>query len=135
MKTNCRALKASFLITFITAIAILIIIPYSLEIDCKLLDIIINILIGILCSAFVTLFIYIPLYRTSKTELLEKFLNEANRLFIEFYKIEYLFCEYKEENVVSYIDELNKEERLKKTFKNGKYPIDINVQKYKNMLA
>lgn len=55
----------------------------------------------------VALLLNISTYTVSKRQLLEKFWYESGRLISEFGKVDYLFNEYNEENVISYINALN----------------------------
>lgn len=55
----------------------------------------------------VVLLLNIPAYDVSKRQLLERFWHESRRLISRFSKIDYLFNEYNEENIVKYINALN----------------------------
>lgn len=55
----------------------------------------------------VALLLNIPAYTVSKRQLLEKFWHESRRLIGKFDKINYLFNEYNEKNIVNYINALN----------------------------
>ncbi len=75
MKANCKALKLSIAISLISFIIIFVLAIITLYSNCKILEIILNIFIGVFGSGCVALLLSIPSYNVSKRQLLEKFLT------------------------------------------------------------
>lgn len=107
MKANCKSLKLSIILGIVFIISTSILSVLSLNCKCEVIDIILNISIGLLGSTLVALLLNIPTYTVSKRQLLERFWHESGRLISEFGKVDYLFNEYNEENVINYINALN----------------------------
>lgn len=107
MKSSCRSLKLSIVLGVFFIISTIILSILSLKCSNEVIDIILNISIGLLGSTMVALLLNIPAYDVSKSQLLERFWHESRRLISRFSKIDYLFNEYNEENIVKYINALN----------------------------
>ena len=134
MKANCKALKLSIVISSILILLILILVFFVLKTNNKLLEIVLNVSIGIFGSGCVALLMSIPAYNVSKRQLLEKYWQETKRLIEAVSKVDYLFNEYSEELVISYVNEL-KDKHWKEEFnKISNEKININDQKYKDKL-
>jgi len=105
MKTNCRALKISILISILSVtLATMFFAWYYCTNNC-IIEYIKDIFLGIFCSSVVTVFFYSSSYITEKRLLLEKFWMEVRKALIEQYKIEYLYSEFEEKLLVDYIHE------------------------------
>ena len=134
MKANCRALKASIIISSIFLVLIIIFTLLVLNYDNKLFEVLLNIFIGLFGSGCVTLLLAIPAYNVSKRQLLEKYWQETRRLIEKFSNMQFLFNEYSKDTVISYINELkNKKwkEEFNKISKDKKYK-DILIKEYIN---
>lgn len=121
MKANCRALKASIIISSIFLVLIIIFTLLVLNYDNKLFEVLLNIFIGLFGSGCVALLLAIPAYNVSKRQLLEKYWQETRRLIEKLSNMQFLFNEYSKDTVISYINEL----------KNKKYK-DILIKEYIN---
>lgn len=135
MKAKCKALELSI---FICGISILLICFFSklyLEFEYTELEILLNVSIGLFGSSCVTLFIAIPEYTTNKRQLLEKYGEETKRIRHEFYDLKYLFNEYSNDVVVSYIHELNNKKEYEHFNQISNYKMKSNEKKYKDMLV
>ena len=102
MKANCKALKLSIILCLVCLLLIVVLIIINFE-----SELILNILIGIFGSSFVALLLSIPSYSVTKRQLLEKYWQVSNDLLIKFSNINYLFNVYNEDDVVTYICEIN----------------------------
>ena len=134
MKANCKSLKLSILICCISVVLIVIFICILLKTNNSIIEIILNLLIGVFGSGCVALLMTIPAYNVSKRQLLERFYQEVRRLIADISQVDYLFSEYNEELLISYIREL-KNKRIKEEY--NKYTKDkmiIEDEKYKNGL-
>lgn len=100
MKSSCKSLKLSIVLGVIFIISTIILSILSLKCKSEVIDIILNISIGLLGSTMVALLLNIPAYDVSKRQLLEKFWHESGRLIARFDKIDYLFNEYNEEKIM-----------------------------------
>lgn len=146
MKANCKVLKVSLVLSISLFIIILSLLYFVLNYDCKLLNIIFNIVVGLFGSSFVALFMAIPAYTVSKRQLLEKFFQEAKRLIESIAMINYLFNEFNDDLVVSYVNEFEKKKEYEEYNKisdekiNDEYDEDRNklikeyLKKHKNLL-
>ena len=134
MKANCKALKLSIVITIVSFILVTIFSILVLNNECKLLDILLNIFIGILGSGCVTLLIAIPSYNVSKRQLLEKYWHETKRLIEILSDVKFLFNEYDEEVIVSYINELKDKKWKEEYNKISEEKITLEDEKYKEEL-
>lgn len=79
----------------------------TLNYDFKILDIILNISIGLFASTIVALLLNIPAYNVAKRQLLERFWEESRKLISSISKIDYLLNEYDEKTIINYINALN----------------------------
>ena len=68
MKANCRALKASIIISSIFLVLIIIFTLLVLNYDNKLFEVLLNIFIGLFGSGCVALLLAIPAYNVSKRQ-------------------------------------------------------------------
>ena len=121
MKANCRALKASIIISSIFLVLIIIFTLLVLNYDNKLFEVLLNIFIGLFGSGCVALLLAIPAYNVSKRQLLEKYWQETRRLIEKLSNMQFLFNEYSKDTVIYYINKL----------KNKKYK-DILIKEYIN---
>ena len=134
MKANCRALKLAI---FISSISLLLVIVFStlvLNSECKLFEILLNVFIGILGSGCVTLLIAIPSYSVSKRQLLEKYWHETKRLIKLLSDLKFLFNEYDDKIIVSYINELRDKKWKEEYNKISEEKITFEDEKYKEIL-
>ncbi len=134
MKANCKALKLSILVSSISLILVIIFSILVLNNECKLFEILLNIVIGILGSGCVTLLITIPSYNVSKRQLLEKYWHEIKRLTGIFSDLKFLFNEYDEEIIISYINELKNKKWKEEYNKISEEKISLEDEKYKELL-
>lgn len=111
MKANCKALKLSLAISISLLCIILFLLYFVLNYECKLLNIIFNIIVGIFGSSIVALFMAIPAYTVSKRQLLERYYQETKKLIESIARINYLFNELDDDLVVSYVNELEKKKK------------------------
>lgn len=107
MKANCKSLKLSIILSIIFVLLTAILAIISLNYKCEIIEVLLNVSIGLFASTVVALLLNIPAYNVSKRQLLEKFWHESRRLITLFSKIDYLLNEYNEENFINYINELN----------------------------
>lgn len=136
MKASCKALKLSILLGVIFTILTIIFSILSLNYQYEIIDILLNISIGLLGSTIVVLLLNIPAYNVSKRQRLEKFWNESKRLISAFSKVDYLLNEYNEENVINYINALNNKKRIEVYNEiNPKNKIDCKDMQLKKVLA
>ena len=134
MKANCKALKISIVISSIFFALIIASIPLTLIYDNKILEVFLNIFIGLFGSGCVSLLLAIPAYNVSKRQLLEKYWQETRRLTEKFSNIQFLFNEYSKDVVVSYINELKNKKWKEEFNKISKDKIIVEDGKYKNAL-
>ena len=134
MKANCKALKLSIFISGISLVLVFIFAILVLNHECKLFEILLNVFIGIFGSGCVTLLIAIPSYIVSKQQLLEKYWQETKRLIEKISDIQFLFNEYNDEVVVSYLNELKSRKWREEYNKISKESIVLEDEKYKEML-
>lgn len=134
MKANCRALKISIIIS-IVFFALTIIFSYLVIIfPNKILEILLDIFIGMFGSGFFSLLIAIPTYNVSKRQLLEKYWEETRRLIEKFSSLDFMFIQYSSENMVSYIKELKNKKWKEEFNKIGKEQLPLEDEKYKDLL-
>ena len=134
MKANCKALKLSIAISLISFIIIFVLAIITLDSNCKILEIILNIFIGVFGSGCVALLLSIPSYNVSKRQLLEKFWQEAKELIRKISDIQFLFNEYTDDTVVSYLNELKNKKWKEEFNKISKEKVDLDDEKYKELL-
>lgn len=135
MKASCKSLKLSILLGVVFTILTIIFSIVDLNYQYEIIDILLNISIGLFGSTIVALLLNIPAYNVAKRQLLEKFWNESRRLISAFSKIDYLLNEYNEENVINYINAL-KNKKWTEVYNqiNPKNKIDCNDMQYKELL-
>lgn len=133
MKANCRALKASIIISSIFLVLIIIFTLLVLNYDNKLFEVLLNIFIGLFGSGCVALLLAIPAYNVSKRQLLEKYWQETRRLIEKFSNMQFLFNEYSKDTVISYINELKNKKWKEEFNKISKDKIIIEDKKYKDI--
>ena len=134
MKANCKALKLSIFISSVFLFLIIVSTIVVLNNECKFYEILLNIFIGVFGSGCVTLLLAIPSYNVSKRLLLEKYWQETKRLIEKFSDIQFLFNEYNEKTVVSYLNELKSRKWKEEYNKIGKDKIVLEDEKYKEKL-
>ncbi len=78
MKANCKALKVSIIISSIFLILIIFFTSLVLIYENKLLEVLLNIFIGLFGSGCAALLLVIPAYNVSKRQLLEKILEKQD---------------------------------------------------------
>ncbi len=134
MKSNCKLLKLSILLVIIfsslTFLFTYIYLKYKLEV----VEIIINLLIGLLGSTVVALLLNIPTYNVSKRQQLENYFEEVERLKHTINKVDYLFCDYDSKTVINYIYSLKQKPWIDEFNKISKKRIYANYKKYKKAL-
>ena len=126
MKANCKALKVSIIISSIFFILIIY--------ENKLLEVLLNIFIGLFGSGCVALLLAIPAYNVSKRQLLEKYWQETRRLIEKFSNLQFLFNEYSDDVIVSYVNELKNKKWKEEFNKISKDKIVVEDKKYKDIL-
>lgn len=132
MKSNCLALRMAVFVSILFISITIILTVLKLCMNEVIIDIMLNIAIGLFSSSFVALLIAIPNYNVSKVQQLEKCYSEARRLVLKIGEPRYLFNEYDNELVLSYINEVNNKEKfgeigkkLKLEFKDAKYKEEL----------
>lgn len=134
MKANCKALKVSIIISSIFLILIIFFTPLVLIYENKLLEVLLNIFIGLFGSGCVALLLAIPAYNVSKRQLLEKYWQETRRLIEKFSNLQFLFNEYSDDVIVSYVNELKNKKWKEEFNKISKDKIVVEDKKYKYIL-
>ena len=87
MKTKCKTLKLSILISSVSLILFSIFFFMNKCNENTWYEYIYNISLGLFGSSFVVFLVSITEYRVSKTQLLEKIWNESRKLNIQLHKI------------------------------------------------
>lgn len=134
MKANCKALKVSIIISSVFGILIIFFTPLVLIYENKLLEVLLNIFIGLFGSGCVALLLAIPAYNVSKRQLLEKYWQETRRLIEKFSNLQFLFNEYSDDVIVSYVNELKNKKWKEEFNKISKDKIVVEDKKYKDIL-
>ena len=134
MKANCKALKVSIIISSIFLILIIFFTPLVLIYENKLLDVLLNIFIVLFGNGCVALLLAIPVYNVSKRQLLEKYWQETRRLIEKFSNLQFLFNEYSDDVIVSYVNELKNKKWKEEFNKISKDKIVVEDKKYKDIL-
>ena len=135
MKAACRALKLSIISSAIFMITTIILSIYFIKTSHTVLEVLLNISIGLLASSVVALLLNIPLYNVSKRQLLEKYWQEVKNLLIIIDKIDYLFTRYSEDNIVDYVHEMNNKKWREMVNKLNETSENVVNNKYKNRLT
>lgn len=136
MKASCKSLKLSIILGVVFTVSTIILSILSLNYQYEIIDILLNISIGLFGSTIVALLLNVPAYNVAKRQLLEKFWNESRRLISAFSKIDYLLNEYNEENVINYINALNNKKWTEVYNQiNPKNKIDCKDMQYKELLV
>lgn len=134
MKANCKTLKLSILICVINLLLIVFFVYLVYHYDAKIFEILLNISIGFLGSGGVAFLLSISPYTVSKRQLIEKYLQETKELVMQISNIQFLFNEYDEANLISYLEEL-KSEKWKVEYAKAKNEVPIlEKEKYKKRL-
>ena len=76
----------------------------------------------------------IPVYNVSKRQLLEKYWQETRRLIEKFSNLQFLFNEYSDDVIVSYVNELKNKKWKEEFNKISKDKIVVEDKKYKDIL-
>ncbi len=76
----------------------------------------------------------IPAYNVSKRQLLEKYWQETRRLIEKFSNLQFLFNEYSDDVIVSYVNELKNKKWKEEFNKISKDKIVVEDKKYKDIL-
>lgn len=134
MKANCKALKISIIISSVFLIFIIIFTPLVLIYENKILDVLLNMFIGLFGSGCVALLLAIPSYNVSKIQLLEKYWQETRRLIEKFSNLQFLFNEYSDDIIVLYVNELKNKKWIEEFNKVSKDKIAVEDKKYKDIL-
>ena len=110
MKAACKALLTSIYCSVIFLIlTIIFVVLYIYFESNSIVEIVLNIFVGLFGSSFVALLLSIPAYSVAKRQLLEKYFEHARVLIRNISKIKYLnFC-FNEKNLIGYIQECNNE--------------------------
>lgn len=135
MKSNCKSLRLSILLAIIFSCLTFLFICLFLNYRLEIFEIIMNLLIGLLGSTMVALLLNIPTYNVSKRQLLESYWEEVERLTRLINKVDYLFCDYDSEVVISYIHSLKQKPWIDEFNKVSKKKIPADYKKYKEILV
>ena len=134
MKVNCKTLKLSLFISSVSLILIIIFSILLFHVNCKIIEILLNIFIGLFGSGCVALLLSIASYNVSKRQLLEKYWQETKGLIMKISDITYLFNKYNEESVVCYVNEL-KNRKWREEFNSiSSEKLELEDEKYKQLL-
>ena len=91
-------------------------------------------ILGLFGSGCVALLLAIPAYNVSKRQLLEKYWQETRRLIEKFSNLQFLFNEYSDDVIVSYVNELKNKKWKEEFNKISKDKIAVEDKKYKYIL-
>lgn len=105
MKTKCKTLKSSIVISTIFLILFSIFFFMNKYDENALFEYIYNISLGLFGSSFVVFLISITEYRVAKTQLLEKIWNESRKLNIQLHKIKPVHSYIDDNILLNYINE------------------------------
>ena len=105
MKTKCKTLKSSIVISTIFLILFSIFFFMNKYNENALFEYIYNISLGLFGSSFVVFLISITEYRVAKTQLLEKIWNESRKLNIQLHKIKPVHSYIDDNILLNYINE------------------------------
>ena len=134
MKVNCRVLKLSIILSIGLLISIFVMSIYVVRSCDKTLEIILNVIIGTFGSSLVVLLMTIPTYNDSKRQLLKKYRLEAERLTKIIATSHYLYNEYSDDLVVSYVNQINNKKMEIELFGSSSTKNDNDGKKYKDEL-
>lgn len=134
LKANCKSLKLSIIISIVCLILIIIFAGLVLDNNCKLFEILLNIFIGIFGSGGVALLLAVPSYNVSKRQLLEKYWQETKEIIMKISDIKFLFNEYSDETVISYVNELKNKKWKEEFNKISNEKLTLEDEKYKKKL-
>ena len=121
MKNNCQALELSIKICIIS-FAFICFFFWLLAItnfNNKFIETLLNISIGVLGSGCVSLLLTIPAYNISKMETLTQFFNKVLEISNNIGCITYLYNEFNDETLISYVGELQNKQLYRKAFGNN----------------
>lgn len=141
MKVNCKAIWLSIIITIISLILLIIFQFLDVKIEHIIIDVLVEMNLGIFSSSIITIFFYISAYKIEKRKLLGNYWNEIRKILINLSKIEYLNIDFKEDVIVGYIHEksnvwkkqynkMNPKNKIYEDLKNTKI-IKNNIKKHK----
>lgn len=116
MKSACKSLKTSILISILFFILAIVLFIYNIKIESNIVDFMNNIIIGIFSSSIVALMLNIPAYIVAKRQLLEKIWEEARQLSSCAHKIDFFYLEFDEKDYINYLNEC----------KNNRWKIEYN---------
>lgn len=105
MKVNCKAIWLSIIITIISLILLIFFQILYIKTNHMIIDILIQIDLGIFSSSAITIFFYTSAYKIEKRKLLENYWNEIRKILMNLKKIEYMNNNFKEEVIAGYIYE------------------------------
>lgn len=105
MKTKCKSLKLSILISIISFILFTTFFFLNKFFECIWYEYFTNIFLGFFGSSFIVFLIAIPEYRVAKTQVLEKIWNESRKLNIQLYKIKPFHSRIDTELLSDYLNE------------------------------
>ena len=105
MKTKCKTLNLSILISFVSLILFSIFFFMNKCNENIWYEYIYNISLGLFGSSFVVFLVSITEYRVGKTQLLEKICNESRKLNIQLHKIRPIHSYINNDILVNYINE------------------------------
>lgn len=105
MKTKCKILKLSIIISIIFLILFSIFFFMYKHNENTLFEYIYNISLGLFGSSFVVFLTSITEYRVAKTQLLENIWNESRKLNIQLHKIRPIHSYIDDDTLVNYVNE------------------------------
>lgn len=105
MKTKCKTLKLSIIISIISFIVFSLFFFLNKNNENMLYEYIYNISLGLFGSSFVVFLISIAEYRVAKTQVLERIWNESRNLNIQLHKIRPLHSSIENKLLIDYINE------------------------------
>lgn len=105
MKTKCKTLKLSIIISIVSLIIFSIFFFLNKYNDNMLYEYIYNISLGLFGSSFVVFLISIAEYRVAKTQLLERIWYESKNLNMQLHKISPLYSCIEDKLLIDYINE------------------------------
>ena len=105
MEINCKAIKLSIEITIISLMLLINFQILDIKTNHMIIDILIQIDLGIFSSSVITIFFYTSAYKIEKRKLLENYWNEIRKILINFEKVEYMDIGFKEDVIVGYLHE------------------------------
>lgn len=117
MEINCKAIKLSIEITIISLMLLINFQILDIKTNHMIIDILIQIDLGIFSSSVITIFFYTSAYKIEKRKLLENYWNEIRRILIELKKIDYMNIHFEEQVFIKFIKEQKNKVWLKQYYK------------------